>query len=306
MMNPWKLKSTSIQASVPTAISSKATSLSENVGLKRHSWALGHIGIWFGHRAGLCSLISMRLRVAPGRIRVADVVVVELPLPEEEVFTSPPWLCVEIMSPDDTMSSMQDRLDDYLRFGVPNIWVVDPWKLNIHPSFFSSLRTSRTLMNALLLQGEIIQAATSTSSAWCEGSGTGSLASLRQRMWNSMASAAIFRASSMFGAIAKQPGRSGISLRRLWVPARIGRRISFPDTCLFHGSLAVPTGASSPGSSDRDFMRGADAGVSGAPRRRPTPNHQHRSKKRSAVPSADFTTSAPLENTRRHLTQYVF
>ena len=41
---------------------------------------------------------------------------------------------------------------------------------------------------------------------------------------NSMASAAIFRASSMFGAIAKQPGRSGISLRRLWVPARIGRR----------------------------------------------------------------------------------
>jgi hypothetical protein len=45
------------------------------------------------------------------------------PLPEEEVFT-----CVEIMSPDDTMSSMQDRLDDYLRFGVPNIWVVDSWK----------------------------------------------------------------------------------------------------------------------------------------------------------------------------------
>jgi Uma2 family endonuclease len=51
-----------------------------------------------------------------------------IPLPDEEVFTSPPYLCVEVMSPDDTMSAMQDRLDDYLQFGVPNIWVVDPWK----------------------------------------------------------------------------------------------------------------------------------------------------------------------------------
>ena len=32
------------------------------------------------------------------------------------------------MSPDDTMSSLQDRLDDYIRFGVANIWVIDPWK----------------------------------------------------------------------------------------------------------------------------------------------------------------------------------
>jgi hypothetical protein len=50
-----------------------------------------------------------------------------MPIPEDEVFTTPPWLCVEILSPDDTTSSMQQRLDEYLAFGVPNIWVVDPW-----------------------------------------------------------------------------------------------------------------------------------------------------------------------------------
>jgi Uma2 family endonuclease len=51
-----------------------------------------------------------------------------MPLPEEEIFTTPPYLCIEVMSPDDTISAMQDRLDDYLNFDVPNIWVVDPWK----------------------------------------------------------------------------------------------------------------------------------------------------------------------------------
>ena len=32
------------------------------------------------------------------------------------------------MSPDDTIAAMQDRLDDYLQFGIPNIWVIDPGK----------------------------------------------------------------------------------------------------------------------------------------------------------------------------------
>jgi Uma2 family endonuclease len=99
-----------------------------NVGLRRHSYAQGQIAIWLGDHANLGSLMSLRVRVEPDRIRVPDIVVVELPFPDEEVFTSPPYLCIEIMSPDDTMSSIQDRLDDYLHFGVPNIWVVNPWK----------------------------------------------------------------------------------------------------------------------------------------------------------------------------------
>jgi Uma2 family endonuclease len=55
-------------------------------------------------------------------------VVCEIPIPDEEVFTSPPYLCIEVMSPDDTIAAMQDRLDDYLQFGVSHVWVIDPWK----------------------------------------------------------------------------------------------------------------------------------------------------------------------------------
>lgn len=101
-----------------------------NVGKRRHSYAQTRIATWFGRHTELRlePLNELRLRVAADRVRIPDVLVSELPLPEEEMFTSAPYLCVEVMSPQDTITGMQDRLDDYLRFGVPNIWVIDPWK----------------------------------------------------------------------------------------------------------------------------------------------------------------------------------
>jgi Uma2 family endonuclease len=68
------------------------------------------------------------MQLGPRKIKKPDVVLAEAPLPDEEVLTSPPYLCVEIMSPDDTMAGMQDWIDDYLQFGVPNVWVIGPWK----------------------------------------------------------------------------------------------------------------------------------------------------------------------------------
>ena len=102
-----------------------------NVGKRKHSYAQAQITIWFGNLGStqrLQPLTELRLRVAAGRVRIPDVVVAENPLPDGEVFSSPPYLCIEIMSPDDTMASLQDRIDDYLAFAVPNVWVVDPWK----------------------------------------------------------------------------------------------------------------------------------------------------------------------------------
>jgi Uma2 family endonuclease len=72
--------------------------------------------------------VGVGTRISPSRIRIPDVVVCEIPLPDEEVFTTPSYLCIEVRSPDDTVAAMRDRLDDYLQFGIPNIWVIDPWK----------------------------------------------------------------------------------------------------------------------------------------------------------------------------------
>jgi Uma2 family endonuclease len=102
-----------------------------NVGKRRHSYAQVETASWFNLRKAayrLQSLTELRIQVGPGRVRIPDVVVCELPIPDEEVFTTPPYLCIEVTSPDDRVAALQDRLDDYLQFGVPNIWVIDPWK----------------------------------------------------------------------------------------------------------------------------------------------------------------------------------
>ena len=33
---------------------------------------------------------------------------------------------MEILSPDDRAADVQDKIDDYLAFGVPCVWVVNP------------------------------------------------------------------------------------------------------------------------------------------------------------------------------------
>ena len=50
----------------------------------------------------------------PGRYRVPDICIVSRDQPVEPVFTSPPLVCIEILSKDDSLRSMQARVDDYL------------------------------------------------------------------------------------------------------------------------------------------------------------------------------------------------
>jgi Uma2 family endonuclease len=71
-------------------------------------------------------LPEQRIWVRPGRSRVPDVSVVSRSQEPEAVFTRPPLICIEILSKDDSLRSLQDRVDDYLNFGVPNVWVLDP------------------------------------------------------------------------------------------------------------------------------------------------------------------------------------
>jgi hypothetical protein len=61
---------------------------------------------------------EQRLRVPPQtRYRVPDLCVMALPYQSESVFTHPPHLIIEILSPDDEPADMLAKIADYLKFG---------------------------------------------------------------------------------------------------------------------------------------------------------------------------------------------
>ena len=69
---------------------------------------------------------EQRVQVKPTRFRIPDICVVTGPRPTERIFTKPPLLCIEILSREDRVGAMQEKIDDYLEFGVRYVWVIDP------------------------------------------------------------------------------------------------------------------------------------------------------------------------------------
>lgn len=69
---------------------------------------------------------ELRVRVAERRYRVVDLAVYAGEPPSELVPDSPPLIAIEILSPDDRMAEMLDKLREYRRWGVAHVWLVDP------------------------------------------------------------------------------------------------------------------------------------------------------------------------------------
>ena len=70
--------------------------------------------------------VAVRVQVKTSRFRVPDVCLVVGPKPEGQIVTKPPFLVVEVLSPDDRADDLQEKVDDYLVFGVKYVWVVNP------------------------------------------------------------------------------------------------------------------------------------------------------------------------------------
>lgn len=99
-----------------------------NVGTFDHSRLQLALAAYFYARRkewGVCVVPEQRVQVSPTRFRVPDVCVV-LGTPTTQIFLEPPFICIEILSPDDRISRMNEKIADYLGFGVPYVWIVDP------------------------------------------------------------------------------------------------------------------------------------------------------------------------------------
>ena len=86
---------------------------------------LGHFFMSQFRQTGLLPITELRMRVSQARYRIPDVVVTR-GKPNEQILTKPPLLCIEILSPEDRISRTNLRIQEYLDFGVPVVWLVDP------------------------------------------------------------------------------------------------------------------------------------------------------------------------------------
>ena len=79
-----------------------------------------------GRKPNIRPYLEQRVQVKPTRYRVPDVCLMIGPKPTEQIFTSPPAIVIEVLSPEDRLPRIQRRVDDFLNFGVKRVWLIDP------------------------------------------------------------------------------------------------------------------------------------------------------------------------------------
>jgi Uma2 family endonuclease len=70
-----------------------------------------------------CSEVRMKLR--EGLYLIPDVAVFHGVEPSE-IPDVPPLIVIEILSPDDRLTQVRYKLDEFRRWGVAHVWLVDP------------------------------------------------------------------------------------------------------------------------------------------------------------------------------------
>ncbi len=104
-----------------------------NLGERDHALVqtrFAHIFMSLYKQTGLLPMTELRMRMAANRYRIPDIVVTQ-GKPDEQILTSPPLLCIEVVSREDRLSRVNTRVQEYLDFGVPIVWVVDPAERSI-------------------------------------------------------------------------------------------------------------------------------------------------------------------------------
>ena len=74
------------------------------------------------------ALPEQRIQTSAERYRIADICILRSSDPRDPVVRFAPLLCIKIVSKDDSLGELQERVNDYAGLGVKHIWAIDPWK----------------------------------------------------------------------------------------------------------------------------------------------------------------------------------
>lgn len=102
-----------------------------NLGSYEHSEAQERLLEFFRSLKKSFSLFAypeLTLQISPSRRRIADIAVLVGRRPVGQHYpTTPPEFAIEIVSEDDRLVQILEKLAEYFAWGIHHIWVVDPW-----------------------------------------------------------------------------------------------------------------------------------------------------------------------------------
>ncbi len=102
--------------------------LERNVGERDHSRLQMVLSgyLWSREKAfGIYVLIEQRVQTSAARFLVPDILVTLEPV-TEQIITKAPFLCIEILSPEDRVTRTRDKIREFLKMGVRFVWLIDP------------------------------------------------------------------------------------------------------------------------------------------------------------------------------------
>ncbi|MFN7934293.1 MAG: Uma2 family endonuclease [Bryobacteraceae bacterium] len=94
-----------------------------------HSEVQSNLSAFFRTRKGTHRTFSyseLRLKVRHDRVMIPDVAVFWPDKPTEAFPTNCPFIAIEILSPDDRMAEVRNKLQEYVDWGVAHVWLIDP------------------------------------------------------------------------------------------------------------------------------------------------------------------------------------
>lgn len=100
-----------------------------NLGEKEHSAIQTYLAFLFTLKRsewGIRVFAELRAQTRSTRFRVPDVLVTRAGDQFERYVTQPPLIAIEILSPEDRLSAMQEKAAEYDQFGIEHIWIIDP------------------------------------------------------------------------------------------------------------------------------------------------------------------------------------
>ena len=106
-----------------------------NVGENQHSaiqWRLAGIFFVLSRTKPLFGRPELRLKVGPRDYLIPDLSIFAGEPPNESYPSLPPYVAAEVLSPDDRMRDATAKLEVYRQWGVPNIWLIDPYSKRLY------------------------------------------------------------------------------------------------------------------------------------------------------------------------------